>query len=331
MDFSSIRLGDAFSLISRTLPILLIRLGASLLFWLAAIVYFAVVGGIAYLIGQAIEILGWIILIVGLVGLGGIYQLVYRYVFYLIKAAQVAVMSEILKNGSLPEGTSQLDWGRKRVQERFGEMSGMFVIDELVNGVINAFTRTVFSIASFIPGDTVRTLVSIVNTIIRYALSYIDEAILARSFWVTENDGIWKNARDGVVLYAMVWKPILINAVVLMIISYLPFVITLLVFAAPVAFLVNIFSAQAAGWALIITLVLAWLVKVSVGDSFAMAAIIAAYYHETKDLSPDPEMSRRLEGVSDKFGELKQKAEAGISNLGNRPTQTPPVTTTPHV
>jgi len=118
---------------------------------------------------------------------------------------------------------------------------------------------------------------------------------------------------------------------VLMIISYLPFVITLLVFAAPVAFLVNIFSAQAAGWALIITLVLAWLVKVSVGDSFAMAAIIAAYYHETKDLSPDPEMSRRLEGVSDKFGELKQKAEAGISNLGNRPTQTPPVTTTPHV
>mgnify|MGYP005843349207 CR=1 FL=1 len=314
MDFSAVRLGDAFSLISKTLPLLLIRLGASLLFWVIAIVYFLIVGGVSLLVANASELVGVIVFGVGMVGLGGIYTLVYRYVFYMIKAAHVAVMAEILRNGNVPQGTSQLEWGRQRVQSRFTEVNVMFLVDELVQGVIRAFTGTVFAIASWIPGDTVRTLVGIVNTIINYALTYIDEAILARRFWVdTEENTAWKNARDGVVLYAMIWKPILINAVVLMVISYIPFLLVIILFSAPVGFLVNIFNSDIAAWAIILTLVLAWLVKVSVGDSFAMAAIIAAYYRETQSLTPDPEMSQNLEGITDKFKELKDKAEASLT------------------
>lgn len=313
MDLSSIRLGDAFNLLVKTAPILLVRLGASIAFWAIAIVYFLIVGGVALLVGNLSEIIGWIVFGVGMVGLGGIYHLAYRYVFYMIKVAQIAVMSEVLKNGDLPAGTSQLNWGRARVTERFTEMNVMFVIDELVNGVISAFTWTVFSIASWIPGDTVRTLVQMIQRIIELALGYIDEAIIARSFWVQERDSVWKNARDGVVLYTMVWKPILLNAVVLMVISYIPFVVVFLLFSAPVGFLINLFNQEWAGLAIILTLVLAWLIKVSVGDSFAMAAILATYYRETQSLTPDPAMSQKLEGISDKFVELKNRAEEGLT------------------
>jgi hypothetical protein len=38
------------------------------------------------------------------------------------------------------------------VQERFGEVSAMFVVDEIVAGAVRAFTNTVYRIASWLPG-----------------------------------------------------------------------------------------------------------------------------------------------------------------------------------
>ena len=59
-------------------------------------------------------------------------------------------------------------------------------------------------------------------------------------------------------------------------------------------------------------LVLAVLVKVAVGDTFAMAAMIAAYQRETADMEPDPAVVAKLEQVSGKFRELKQRAMAEV-------------------
>lgn len=310
-------LSTAFKLVMRTMPILLVRLGVSIALWLVALVYLGVTGGVSWLIGQAIPIVGVILFFVAIVAMAPLYNLAYRYILYVIKAAHIAVVSEILVNGDLPKGTGQLAWGKQRVQERFGETSAMFVVDELVAGVVNAFTGTVYSIASWLPGDTLDTLVRIVNRVIRFATSYIDEAILARSFY-TNSDNVWENARDGVVLYGMTWRPILMNAVALMVISYIPFVVAFILFAAPVGFLLSIFSTTLAGWSLLATLVLAWLIKVAVGDAFAMIAIIATYQRETAGLTPDPQMAARLDQVSDKFQELKERAAEGFGMGGKR-------------
>lgn len=323
MNTQSLRLGAAFNLLRQTWPILLVRLGASIVFWLVAIIYFLILGGISFLIGQAIQILGVIVFFVGLIGVGALYQLAYKYVFFMLKAAHIAVMGELLANEQLPEGMGQLNYGREKVTERFGEMNAMFVVDELVTGVIKAFTRTVYQVASFLPGDTLDTLIKVVNRVIEFAMSYIDEAILARSFY-RERESIWENARDGLVLYAMVWKPILMNAIALMIISYIPFVVAIILFSAPVGFFIAIFNSSLAGWSIILTLVLAWLVKVAIGDSFAMAAIISTYYHETQGLTPNPEMAGRLESVSDKFRELTERAGESLGIGGEQPATPEP-------
>src|SRR6185436_18266819 len=183
------------------------------------------------------------------------YNLVYHYVFYLLKAAHVAIIAELLVNGNVPGGQGQIAWGKQKVQERFGEVSGMFIIDELVMGVVRAFTRTVFFLTSWLPGETLRTAVRIINRVIEYAMNYIDEAVLARSFW-NEHESVWTNARDGVVLYAMVWKPILTNAIALMLISFLPFVVAFILFSAPIGLLLARTSPQLAGWSIIATLML---------------------------------------------------------------------------
>lgn len=317
MNKGSLQLGTAFNLLMRTMPIILVRLGVSIAFWLAALIYLGVTGGVSWLIGQAISIVGVILFFVAIVAMIPLYQLAYRYIFYMIKAAHIAVVSELLVRGSLPEGTNQLAWGKQRVTERFGEANVMFVVDQLVTGVVNAFTRTVYSVASWLPGD-LRSVVRILNQIIRFAMSYIDEAILARSFY-SNHDNVWANARDGLVLYGMTWKPILKTAVALMALSYVPFIVVFLVFSAPLGLLLSLISTTVAGWSLLITLVLAWMVKVAVGDAFAMIAIIAVYQRETDGLEPDPQMAARLESVSSKFTELKQKAGESIGGSQPKP------------
>jgi hypothetical protein len=318
MNLNSIQLGTSFRLMLRTLPIIGIRLGANLLFWIALLIYLAIAGWVAYLVGNAIQIVGIILFIVAIVAIIPIYSLAYRYVFYMLKAAHIAVIAELLANGKVPEGRGQLDWGRQKVQSRFGEMNAMFLIDELVSGVVRAFTRTVFVLTAWLPGDTLYTAVRMINRVIEYAMNYIDEAVLARSFW-TERESVWANARDGVVLYAMVWKPILMNAIALMILSYVPFVVVFILFSAPIGFLLSQTSPQLAGWSIIATLVLSYLIKVAVGDAFAMTAIIAAYQRETASLTPDPDMVAKLDSVSNKFGELKKRAAESIGQMGSKP------------
>ncbi len=329
MDFSSLKLGVAFNLLMKTMPILLIRLGVMLVFWVVALIYLAIVGTVAFLIGSAVDWLGFIIFLVALGSVIPLYNLAYRYVFYMIKAAHIAIMAELLTNEKLklPPGRGQLEYGKNRVQERFGEVNAMFVVDELVQGVVRAFTRTVYSIARWLPGDTLDTLVKVVNRIIIFATSYIDEAILARSFWQEDEVNVWENARDGVVLYAMSWKPIVMAAVALMVISYLPSIAAFVIFALPIGLLISLISQQLAGWTLIFLLLFAWVIKVAVGDAFAVAAILATYHAETAGKTPDPQMAAQLDQVSDKFGDLKRRAQEAMTPSQPGATTPPPADT----
>jgi len=325
---SSLQFGRAFNILMRTLPILGIRLLVSLISFVIFIVYMLITFGVAALLGKINETLGVIVFIIALVAVIPIYNLANRYIFYILKAAHLAVIAELLQNDRLPDGINQLDWGKQQVQQRFGEVSAMFVVDELVSGVVSAFTNTLSWLTGWLPGETLRTLVGMVKMVIRLSVTYIDEAVLARSFWL-RSQSVWTTAVDGVVLYTQIWKPILTNAVVLMLLSYIPFVLVLIVFAAPVGFILNIFSSDLAAWGIFAALFLAWLVKVSVGDTFAMVAIIAVYQKETANLQPNPEMKARLESLSDKFRELQRRAAQELNNLsgsGQKPKNDAPAT-----
>lgn len=223
----------------RTTPILLVRLGAYLAFCFVALVYFLIVGGIAYLVAQAIPLIGLILFIVAFAGVVPLYRLAYHYVFYLLKAAHLAVISELLVEGKLPDGVNQLSWGKDQVQQRFGEVNAMLVVDEIVHAVVRRFTRTVYQMASWLPSDSLRQIVAIANRVVRVATTYVDEAIMARAFWT--RGSVWSVAQDGVVLYAMCWKPMLKNAIMLMLLSYVPFVAVVILLAAPSVFSLHLF------------------------------------------------------------------------------------------
>ncbi len=313
-----IYLGEAFSLIAKTLPFIWVRLGSYLLLGLGLGVYFGVLGGIAWLLGKLWAPLGVIIFLLAFGGAFVVVRWVTRYYFYLLKAGHTAVMTEFIVNGQGPQG-SQIQYGKEQVLSRFRDTSIMFAVDQLVDGVVKAVVRTFTRIASILPIPGVQGLGRLLERVAVASTTFIDESVLSRAYKERESN-VWKVAQDGVVLYAQAWKPILANAVVSALIGYVAFLLLLIVLGIPAVAV----GAVVPGLRLALgigVIVGAWMIKLAVVDAYALAATLIAYHRATAELEPDPEWTAKLEGVSAKFKDLGRKA-AEAARGSATPTET---------
>lgn len=311
-----IYLVEAFALVGKTLPILWVRLGSYLALGAALGVYAALVGGIAWLLGRLWAPLGVVVFLVAIGGAFAIVQWAGRYWLYLLKAAHTAVMTEFIVVGSGPQG-SQLTYGREQVLSRFRDTSILFGVDVLVNGVVKAIVRTFTRITSILPIPGIDGLGRLVERVAVMSTSYIDEAVLSRAYMKREQN-VWAVAKDGVVLYAQAWKPILANAVVLALLSFVEFLLFLLVLGLPAVAV----GAAMPGLrlALGIGVVLgAWMLKLALSDAVALAATLIAYHRATEGLEPDPAWVAKLDGASERFRELGRKAAEAVRVPGGAP------------
>jgi hypothetical protein len=311
-------LGEALGLLAKTLPFIWIRLGSYALLGLGLAAYFGIVGGIAWLLGQLWAPLGLILFLVAIGGAFGIVRWITRYYFYLLKAAHTAVMTEFIVHGTGPSG-GQVAHGRAAVTERFKDTSIMFAVDQLVDGVVRRIVRSVVRIASILPIPGIDSLGKLLERVALASSTYVDESILSRAYAKREQN-VWSVAHEGVVLYAQAWKPIVANAVVLSLISYVEFVLLLVILALPALAIAAVFPG--AGPALAVLVVIAaWMVKLAVADAWSLAATLLAYHRTTLEMTADPEWVARLEGMSDKFKELGRKAKEAVETRTAAPSE----------
>ena len=271
-------LREAAGLLLKTMPILWVRLGSYALLWLGLLLYAGVVGGIAWLLSQLWGVLGFVVVIAALAGGFGLVRWVSRYYFYLLKAAHAAVMTEFIVHGRGPTG-SQIEHGKDQVQSRFTDTSIMFAVDQVLDGVVKAINRTFANVTNLLPIPGMDGLQKFVGRVSRFSTTYIDEAILSRAY-AQKEENVWAVAKDGVILYAQCWKPILANAVALTLLSYVEFftfIVLLGVPAVAVAALVPALSVPLG----IGVLLGAWMLKLAVADAFALAATLLAYHRST--------------------------------------------------
>jgi len=307
----TLKLWPALQLVGRTLPMVGIRLGVSLLSWLATLLYVLGVAALVARIAGHSAWLGAVVAVAAAVGLVFLARLAYRRVLCPVKAAQIAVTARLLTGQALPSGVSQLQWGREQVASRFGEVDTLYQVERLVSPAVGGWTELVYGLIPWLPGGSLRGLARPVGRAVRYAAHYVDGAILARA--LSEDDGtVWANARDGVVLYASAWRPLLTEALALAGLSLIPGLVALLLFLAPVGWLVRAIWSPAGGWSILAALALGWVFKVALGDSYAMAAMVAAYRDATRGLRPDPQMLNRLSHVAP-FEELHRRAEQELA------------------
>lgn len=310
-----IYLGEAIGLVAKTMPIVWVRLLSYLALGVALGIYAAIFAGIGWLLGMLWAPLGFVIFLVAVGGAFWVVDLAGKYWFHLLRAAHTAVLTEFITTGKGPSG-NQLAYGREQVMSRFKDTSILFGVSLLVTGVVRFVVRTFTRIAAILPIPGVDGLGKFLQRVATLSSTYVDEAILSRAYQHREQN-VWAVAKDGVVLYAQAWKPILANAVVLALLSYAEYVLFLIVLGLPaLAIGAAIPSLKIAlGIGVIIG---AWMLKLALSDAVSLAATLLAYHRTTADMEPNPEWVAKLDSASDKFRELGKKAISAVA-----PTQAP--------
>jgi len=152
-DFS---IGRTLAIMARTWPFIVLRL----------IVYFCIT--IAYVLATGAGAgLGWGVghifadggpegtafwgAVTGFGLVTGVLYLLREYILYVVKAGHIAVMVHLIDGRDVPGGQGQIAYARQIVTQRFAEANVLFVMDQLVKGVIRTITGLVGGIAAFLP------------------------------------------------------------------------------------------------------------------------------------------------------------------------------------
>ncbi|WP_146401848.1 hypothetical protein [Planctomycetes bacterium CA13] len=297
----------------QTLPIMGVRLGIYVAFAVGIGIYLLVFAGLAWLFGQW----GWIVMLIAIVGLGGIWIWVRRYLLYMVQAAHVAVMTELIVHKELPKGVSQYQYGKDIITNNVKDISILFAVDALVAGILKAFTRSVANIVDFLPLPGIEKAATAVMKIIDRSLTYVDEAIF--SYWLTKRDKqtLWASAKDGVILYAQCWKELLKAAVGIWVVGAISFFALLVLFLIP-GLVVGYFFESMKFPVAIFVIASAYVIHVAIYEPLGLAAMIVTFREETQDMEPDPVWDERLSGVSSKFSELKDRAAESMTQWTSR-------------
>lgn len=309
------RMGEVFALMGRTMPFLVFRLMVYFGVTLAFIVATGTGAGIGWMFGAAGGEREAGMFWGALTGFGvvsGIAYFLREYLLYLVKAGHIAVLVEYMDGKEVPGGKGQIEYASGVVKERFVESSVLFGIDQLIKGILKAFNRVMMAVTAFLPIPAVQSVMKIVGAVIQMSLTYVDEIILAQIIR-TRSTNAWASARDALVLYAQNYKTMLKNAVFL---TFIVWGLTLLIFIViffPVGLVMSLFPGMAGFWTFALALVAALSIKAAVIEPIAMTALMQVYFKVTAGQQPNPEWSAKLEKVSGKFRELKDKAAAGFS------------------
>lgn len=303
----------ATGIYARTLPFVLLRIGIGLLLGILTVVYFGAVGWIALSLVDAGTISGPIA-VIGLVLATllffGFWRLFARYVLYLVKAAHIAVIAHVIETGEVPD--NQLSYGKAQVEEYFVQASALFAIDQVVKSVIKQFNAAVFSLSGFVGMvPAFQQLVEVLRRAVALAATYIDEAIVAYLF-VDDEPNKWRSARDGVVIYAKNWKPILASTILIVLGLYAAAIGLVLAFS-PLAGILGSLSPtyEILGWAAVagtVVTVYAGLLK-----PWVKTVVITTFLIEARDTTPESDTMAWIEERSDRFEELMRRAEEDAS------------------
>jgi len=295
---------ESMEILRKTKPYLLLRLGIYSLIGFLSAVYL----GVVVLIGKIFGGGGALFFLVGLGLLVLLLRLLKQYVLYLVNAGHIAVITELIEKGTLPENVSQFQYGKTIVTNLFKEVSVLFVIDRMVDGIIRAFNKTVTEVTDFLPIPGIDGLAKIVNAIINFSLTFVDETILSYNLARNE-ENIWESAKRGIILYAQNWKPILTTAAASAVVNFVGFILLFLIMLAPFAPLAMMTHNETLKffW-LALAFTLAYGLKLSFFNPFFQVSIILTFRSATAGQSPNADWEARLEMASDKFRELQDKA-----------------------
>lgn len=322
---------STWNLLKQTTPFIWMRLLIYMLFAVGSVVLLALLVGISVLLLKWFGDSGAIVLflIIATVGiLFAAYRLLERYVLYLLKAAHIAVLIELMEHGAVPEGKGQIAYGKERVTALFGTTSVFFAVDQLVSAAVKQIHKWLMRLGNLfgaIPGA--KLVISLASMILGFAVNYIDEAVLSRVMKHKKEQpesNVWQTSADGVVLYAQSWKGMIGAAAGLAIFNIVLSVATFVIILFPLLGLVSLINSDGGALLNVLAIISAFSVMVAVKkalvDPVATITMIRVYHAKTAGVEPSFDLKDKMLGVSRKFKDLVSRSE---SETGDQATSVP--------
>jgi len=309
-------IGRTLGIVIRTWPFVLLRIAVYFGITLAYIISTGAGASVGYGVGHVMGDGGPLTFALwgGIFGFGLVSMLFYwarEYILYLVKAGHIAVMVHLIDGRDVPGGQSQIGYAQAVVRERFAEANVLFVLDQLIKGVLRVVTGLIGGIAAFLPIPGLQGLVKFVNAVIRMSLTYVDEIILGHNIR-RRSTTPFETGRQGVVLYAQNARTMIKNAIWLTVMTWVLGMVVFFLTLAPAGAILYAMPGQLAGWAFVLAIVFAWAFVSAFVEPFVIAALMQVYFQAIEGQVPDPEWDERLADASRHFRELKDRALASV-------------------
>lgn len=169
-----------------------------LLWDVLAFLILAAVAGAGYLLADKLTNKGLIGLAIGVVAGIVVVVIFLRYVSYTYKAGQIAMMTQAVAEGTLPDDV--VGEGKKVVKERFATVAAFFAVTRIISGIFNQLGNAITNIGEKLGGDSGKTVGSAISIIIQVIVAYLSDCCLG---WVFYRKGV-KATRatcEGAVLF----------------------------------------------------------------------------------------------------------------------------------
>jgi hypothetical protein len=252
------------------------------------------------------------------------------YLLYLVEAGHVAALTHLIVEGETP--TNQIRFGLTRVRANFASVTGLFVLDlavqrvlrqinAIINRVVSSLTEGLSSGGRQREAGVVQGVVGIVQLALNITIGYVDKAILA-NVYLSDAENNWKPAKEGVVLYAMTWKPVLASALVVATVFYGPLIVAgyfneeiLDAFGGQEAVIAQVetflLGLSDVGLLALFVVVLGFLTVFHYGlvKPGLTTLVVTIFLNETVDERPDEAWERRLREHSPEYRAFERRAD----------------------
>jgi hypothetical protein len=302
-------LGTAIGLLMQSMPYALARFAILLAYSVACIIWIVVAfGGAAWLSTHIAQAFGGVWLIMCIVGIGWFWGSVLRYALHLLACGHVAVLTELITRGQVGNGSeSMLSYGKRIVLQRFAEVNILFGFHLLIQGVLNAFHRTLDWIDQLLPIPGLESLTNLVMLILKSATRYIDKVILSYNL-ARQNNDPWISAREGLVYYAQNAKPILMTSIWIIILERILSFLLFLLLLAPAGLVTVMLPHSVRESGGLVTVLIALLLAATLRSAFIkplfLIMMMIRFHALTENQPINADWDARLASISTQFSSL---------------------------
>lgn len=165
---------------------------------LGSVVVIVIFAACGFLLADKAAQNGLIGLVVGIVIALVLVAIASHFISYIFKAGQIAMMTEGVSKGKLPEDVYGA--GKKVVKERFVTVAAYYAATSVIKGIFNQLGNAITSVGGAVGGDTGSTIGSAISSVIQTIVRYLCDCCLGWVFYRSDEKAT-KATLEGAVLF----------------------------------------------------------------------------------------------------------------------------------